>query len=142
MRCILAGTRLGGTGFPSRLEKLLPGSPVTDAPHRNQPYGRLSVARENDFVASLSAPHQFGQLPFGIAYRNLHMAFPWRLTTATFFGPNDSPSQVRSEKLDLRLTAEAKRTLHAAAKATQRYVSEFVLDPLDTLATAPVASYV
>jgi uncharacterized protein (DUF1778 family) len=35
---------------------------------------------------------------------------------------------VRSEKLDLRLTAEAKRTLHAAAKAAHRSVSEFVLE--------------
>lgn len=34
----------------------------------------------------------------------------------------------RSEKLDLRLTAEAKRTLSAAAKATHRSVSEFVLE--------------
>jgi uncharacterized protein (DUF1778 family) len=35
---------------------------------------------------------------------------------------------VRSEKLDLRLTAEAKLTLSAAAKATRRSVSEFVLE--------------
>lgn len=35
---------------------------------------------------------------------------------------------VRSEKLDLRLTADAKRTLSAAAKATHRSVSEFVLE--------------
>jgi uncharacterized protein (DUF1778 family) len=35
---------------------------------------------------------------------------------------------IRSEKLDLRLTAEAKRTLSAAAAATQRSVSEFVLE--------------
>lgn len=35
---------------------------------------------------------------------------------------------IRSEKLDLRLTAEAKRTLAAAAKATHRSVSEFVLE--------------
>jgi uncharacterized protein (DUF1778 family) len=34
----------------------------------------------------------------------------------------------RSEKLDLRLTAEAKRTLNAAATASQRSVSEFVLE--------------
>jgi len=37
-------------------------------------------------------------------------------------------STVRSEKLDLRLTADAKRTLSAAAKATNRSVSEFVLE--------------
>lgn len=35
---------------------------------------------------------------------------------------------IRSEKLDLRLTAEAKRTLNAAAKALHRSVSEFVLE--------------
>lgn len=35
---------------------------------------------------------------------------------------------LRTEKLDLRLTAEAKRTLNAAAKATHRSVSEFVLE--------------
>ena len=37
-------------------------------------------------------------------------------------------NSVRSEKLDLRLTAEAKRTLAAAARATSRSVSEFVLE--------------
>jgi uncharacterized protein (DUF1778 family) len=37
-------------------------------------------------------------------------------------------SAVRSEKLDLRLSAEAKRTLTAAAAVTQRSVSEFVLE--------------
>jgi len=34
----------------------------------------------------------------------------------------------RSEKLDLRLTAEAKRVLQAAAQATRRSVSDFVLE--------------
>ena len=34
----------------------------------------------------------------------------------------------RSEKLDLRLTAEAKRVLNAAAQASRRSVSEFVLE--------------
>jgi uncharacterized protein (DUF1778 family) len=34
----------------------------------------------------------------------------------------------RSEKLDLRLTVEAKRTLNAAAAASRRSVSEFVLE--------------
>jgi uncharacterized protein (DUF1778 family) len=34
----------------------------------------------------------------------------------------------RSEKLDLRLTAEAKRTLNIAASAAGRSVSEFVLE--------------
>jgi uncharacterized protein (DUF1778 family) len=37
-------------------------------------------------------------------------------------------STTRSEKLDLRLTSEAKRTLHAAAAAFGRSVSEFVLE--------------
>jgi predicted HicB family RNase H-like nuclease len=35
----------------------------------------------------------------------------------------------RSEKLDLRLTPEAKRVLNAAAQASRRSVSEFVLRP-------------
>lgn len=35
---------------------------------------------------------------------------------------------VRSEKLDLRLTPEAKRMLSAAARAARRSVSEFVLE--------------
>lgn len=34
----------------------------------------------------------------------------------------------RSEKLDLRLTREAKRALQAAAAASRRSVSEFVLE--------------
>lgn len=34
----------------------------------------------------------------------------------------------RSEKLDLRLTPEAKRVLTAAAQATRRSVSDFVLE--------------
>lgn len=37
-------------------------------------------------------------------------------------------SAVRSEKLDLRLTLEAKQTLHVAAAAQSRSVSEFVLE--------------
>jgi len=37
-------------------------------------------------------------------------------------------SATRSEKLDLRLTPEAKRLLHAAARAERRSVSDFVLD--------------
>lgn len=35
---------------------------------------------------------------------------------------------LRSEKLDLRLSPEAKQTLSAAASASQRSVSEFVLE--------------
>lgn len=35
---------------------------------------------------------------------------------------------IRSEKLDLRLTRAAKRTLRAAAAASHRSVSEFVLE--------------
>lgn len=38
------------------------------------------------------------------------------------------PVTTRSEKLDLRLTPEAKQTLHAAAAAQSRSVSEFVLE--------------
>ncbi|WP_058556665.1 DUF1778 domain-containing protein [Thiohalocapsa sp. ML1] len=38
------------------------------------------------------------------------------------------PNAVRSEKLDLRLTPAAKRTLQAAAAAARRSVSDFVLD--------------
>ena len=34
----------------------------------------------------------------------------------------------RTAKLDLRLSMEAKRTLHAAAQATHRSVSQFVLE--------------
>jgi uncharacterized protein (DUF1778 family) len=37
-------------------------------------------------------------------------------------------STTRSEKLDLRLTPEAKKTLNAAAAAASRSVSEFVLE--------------
>jgi uncharacterized protein (DUF1778 family) len=37
-------------------------------------------------------------------------------------------SATRSEKLDLRLTPEAKRTLRAAAEASQRSVTDFVLE--------------
>ncbi len=37
-------------------------------------------------------------------------------------------SMTRSEKLDLRLTPEAKRTLNDAALAQNRSVSEFVLE--------------
>lgn len=39
-----------------------------------------------------------------------------------------SKTALRTEKLDLRLSAEAKRTLSAAANASQRSVSEFVLE--------------
>lgn len=37
-------------------------------------------------------------------------------------------SATRSEKLDLRLTPEAKKTLYAAATAARRSVSDFVLE--------------
>ena len=37
-------------------------------------------------------------------------------------------SEAHSEKLDLRLTVSAKRTLQSAAAALQRSVSEFVLE--------------
>lgn len=39
-----------------------------------------------------------------------------------------TPRAARSEKLDLRLTREAKQTLQAAAAAARKTVSEFVLD--------------
>jgi len=39
-----------------------------------------------------------------------------------------SPAQLRSEKLGLRLTPGAKQTLQRAAAASQRSVSDFVLD--------------
>jgi uncharacterized protein (DUF1778 family) len=39
-----------------------------------------------------------------------------------------SPRSTRSEKLDLRLTRRAKQTLQAAAAASSRSVSEFVLE--------------
>ncbi|MEQ1912056.1 MAG: DUF1778 domain-containing protein [Vicinamibacterales bacterium] len=38
------------------------------------------------------------------------------------------PTTARTEKLDLRLTASAKRTLQSAATAARRSVSEFVLE--------------
>jgi uncharacterized protein (DUF1778 family) len=37
-------------------------------------------------------------------------------------------SELRNEKLDLRLTPSAKRTLQTAARAAHRSVSEFVLE--------------
>jgi uncharacterized protein (DUF1778 family) len=39
-----------------------------------------------------------------------------------------SPRPTRSEKLDLRLTRKAKQTLQEAAAASNRSVSEFVLE--------------
>jgi uncharacterized protein (DUF1778 family) len=39
-----------------------------------------------------------------------------------------APRSTRTEKLDLRLTAEAKYTLAAAAQAQRRSLSEFVLE--------------
>ena len=39
-----------------------------------------------------------------------------------------SSRPIRSEKLDLRLTRQAKRALQAAAAASHRSVSEFVLE--------------
>lgn len=38
------------------------------------------------------------------------------------------PTTARTEKLDLRLTRSAKRTLQSAAAAARRSVSEFVLE--------------
>lgn len=45
----------------------------------------------------------------------------------------------RSEKLDLRLTPEAKSTLHAAAAAARRTVSDFVLESALTQAEETLA---
>ncbi len=45
----------------------------------------------------------------------------------------------RSEKLDLRLTRNAKRTLQAAAAASYRSVSEFVLESALARADATLA---
>lgn len=42
--------------------------------------------------------------------------------------PTNARRMTRSEKLDLRLTAEAKRTLQLAAEADRKSVSEFVLE--------------
>lgn len=42
--------------------------------------------------------------------------------------PPRHDNATRSEKLDLRLTPEAKRALQSAAAASQRSVSEFVLE--------------
>ena len=46
----------------------------------------------------------------------------------------------RTEKLDLRLTAAAKRALQAAAAAERRSVSEFVLDSALSRAEETLAS--
>lgn len=43
-------------------------------------------------------------------------------------GPSMSRRAVRSEKLDLRVTPAAKRTLQAAASVSRRTVSDFVLE--------------
>jgi uncharacterized protein (DUF1778 family) len=45
----------------------------------------------------------------------------------------------RTEKLDLRLTPAAKQVIHAAAAATHRSVSEFVLDSALTRAEEALA---
>lgn len=45
----------------------------------------------------------------------------------------------RTEKLDLRLTPEAKRTIHAAAEAARRSVSEYVLESALTRAEETLA---
>jgi uncharacterized protein (DUF1778 family) len=46
----------------------------------------------------------------------------------------------RSEKLDLRLTCQAKQTLQAAAAASKRSVSEFVLESALARADEALAS--
>jgi uncharacterized protein (DUF1778 family) len=42
--------------------------------------------------------------------------------------PSNAKRTIRNEKLDMRLTAEAKRTLQLAAEADRKSVSEFVLE--------------
>ena len=49
------------------------------------------------------------------------------------------PRITRSEKLDLRLTRQAKRTLQAAAATSHRSVSEFVLESALTRADETLA---
>jgi hypothetical protein len=41
-----------------------PGVPVTDLPDQYKPYRRLTMPRQNDFLAGLRSANQFGQLPF------------------------------------------------------------------------------
>ncbi|MFM1797944.1 MAG: hypothetical protein RLZZ117_222 [Cyanobacteriota bacterium] len=48
-------------------------------------------------------------------------------------------SQLRTEKLDLRLTPDAKRTLQQAAALAKRSVSDFVLDSTLTSAAETLA---
>lgn len=48
--------------------------------------------------------------------------------------PARAPKPTRSEKLDLRLTQRAKRTLQMAAAARHKSVTEFVLDSALTAA--------
>ena len=48
-------------------------------------------------------------------------------------------SQLRTEKLDLRLTPDAKRTLQQAAALAKRSVSDFVLDSALTRAAETLA---
>ena len=50
-----------------------------------------------------------------------------------------SPRAPRTEKLDLRLSEEAKRTIQAAAAAVHRSVSEFVLESALTKAGEALA---
>ena len=50
-----------------------------------------------------------------------------------------STRAVRTEKLDLRLTDDAKRTIQAAAAAAHRSVSEFVLESALTRAGEALA---
>jgi len=40
----------------------------------------------------------------------------------------DTPAETRTERVDLRLTPSAKRTLQRAAAASQKSVTEFVMD--------------
>ena len=56
------------------------------------------------------------------------------------YDPRQMPARsTRTEKLDLRLTREAKRMLQAAAAASRRSVSEFVLESALTRADETLA---
>jgi uncharacterized protein (DUF1778 family) len=82
--------------------------------------GPLSPLRSTLFILpapETRAPEILAQRRHGIVGHNWYRDPVWRLAIAR--------TAIRSEKLDLRLSAEAKRTLAAAAAASQRSVSEF-----------------
>ena len=52
----------------------------------------------------------------------------WQIMVSSILGDNMTQRIKRTEKLDLRLSRAAKKTLQAAAMAERKSVSEFVLD--------------